>query len=115
MKIVNGRRAVLKKRLRAKATPAPAQFVDLQVQRENNLRAREEQLKSLRDHRQQLLLLQQGQSGARQSSVRSFPGFRQTQQETVRSSPTVSVSDPYVRGLDLADGSYSSSYSIYGK
>eukprot|EP00090_Calanus_glacialis_P022835 TRINITY_DN3516_c0_g1_i1.p1 TRINITY_DN3516_c0_g1~~TRINITY_DN3516_c0_g1_i1.p1 ORF type:complete len:266 (-),score=73.90 TRINITY_DN3516_c0_g1_i1:71-868(-) len=110
VKIVNGRRAVLKKRLRAKATPAPTQFVDPQVQRENNLRAREEQLKSLRDHRQQLLLLQQGQSGARQSSVRSFSGFRQTQQETVRSSPTVSVSDPYVRGLNLADGSYSYSY-----
>ena len=106
--IVNGRRAVLKKRLRAKT--APAQFVDTQAQRENNLRAREEQLQSLRDHRKQLLLLQQGQPGARQSSVRSFSGFRQTQQETVRSSPTVSVSDPYVRGLNLADGSYSYSY-----
>ena len=37
VKIVNGRRAVLKKRLRAKATPAPTQFVDRQVQRENKL------------------------------------------------------------------------------
>jgi hypothetical protein len=110
VKIVNGRRAVLKKRLRAKATPAPAKYVDRQEQRENNLRAREEQLQSLRDHRQQLLLLQQGQSGGRQSSVRSFSGFRQTQRETVRSSPTASVSDPYVRGLNLADGSYSYSY-----
>merc|ERR1712123_70849 len=40
VKIVNGRRAVLKKRLRATATPAPEQFVDPQVRRDNNLRAR---------------------------------------------------------------------------
>merc|ERR1712106_1075880 len=55
VKIVNGRRAVLKKRLRVKATPAPAQFPDPQVRRDKNLRARQEQLKSLRDHRQQLI------------------------------------------------------------
>jgi len=109
MKIVNGRRAVLKKRLRAKATPAPAQFVDPQVQRENNLRARQEQLKALKDHRQQLLLLQQRQSGARQSYPRSFNGFQQKQQETFRSA-SPSVSDPYVSGLDLNSGSYSYSY-----
>jgi len=111
VKIVNGRRAVLKKRLRAKATPAPApaQFVDPQVQRENNLRARQEQLKALKDHRQQLLLLQQRQSGARQSYPRSFNGFQQKQQETFRSA-SPSVSDPYVSGLDLNSGSYSYSY-----
>jgi len=109
VKIVNGRRAVLKKRLRAKATPAPAQFVDLQVRRDKNLWARQEQLDSLRDHRQQLLQLQQ--SGGRQSSVRSFTGFRQTQQEPDRSlAPSGSVSDPYVRGLDIQSGAYSYSY-----
>merc|ERR1711936_593460 len=53
IKIVNGRRAVLKKRLRPKATPAPAQFLDPQVidpqtQRENNLNAQKKQLKTLR-------------------------------------------------------------------
>merc|ERR1712123_13915 len=91
VKIVNGRRAVLKKRLRAKATPAPAQFVDPQVRRDNNLRARQEQLDSLRDHRQQLPRLQQ--AGGRQSSVRSFNSFRQTLQEPARSlAPTLSVS-----------------------
>merc|ERR1712106_146491 len=89
VKIVNGRRAVLKKRLRAKATPAPAQFVDPQVRRDNNLRAGQEQLDSLRDHRQHLLQLQQ--AGGRQSSVRSFTRFRQTQQEPARSlAPAVS-------------------------
>merc|ERR1712123_288673 len=83
VKIVNGRRAVLKKRLRAKATPAPAQFVDPQVRRDNNLRARQERVD--RDHRQQLLQLQK--AGGRQSSVRSFTGFRQTMQESERSLP----------------------------
>merc|ERR1711892_166834 len=109
VKIVNGRRAVLKRRLRVKASPAPAQLVDPQIQKQDNLRAREEQLQILKDHRQQLLQLQQTVAGGRQDSVRSFSGFRQAQQEAVRSSP-VGVSDPYVRGLDLADGSYSYSY-----
>merc|ERR1719483_1003623 len=59
VKLVNGRRAVLKKRLRAKASPAPVQFLDPQVRRDKNLRARQEQLKRLRDHRQHLLQLQQ--------------------------------------------------------
>jgi len=109
VKIVNGRRAVLKKRLRAKATPAPAQFVNPPVRRDDNLRARQEKLKSLRDHRQQLLQLQQ--AGGRQSSVRSFTGFRQTQQEPARSTaPTAIVRDPYVRGLDIQSGAYSYSY-----
>merc|ERR1712053_24774 len=107
IKIVNGRRAVLKKRLRVKATPAPPQFVDPAVQKENNLRARQEQLRILNNHRQQLLQLQQSQAG-RQNSVRAFSGFSQPQQETVRSGQ--SVSDPYVNGVNLADGSYSYSY-----
>merc|ERR1712123_165472 len=109
VKIVNGRRAVLKKRLRVKASPAPAQLVDPQIQKQNNMRAREEQLQILRDHRQQLLKLQQTVAGGRQDSVRSFSGFRKTQPESVRSSP-VGVSDPYVTGLNLADGSYSYTY-----
>merc|ERR1739844_670703 len=106
VKIVNGRRAVLKKRLRVKATPAPQQFVDPDVQKENNLRARQEQLRILDNHRQQLLQLQQSQAGGRQNAVRAFSGFQQPLQETVRSG----VSDPYVNGVNLADGSYSYSY-----
>merc|ERR1712168_855530 len=106
VKIVNGRRAVLKKRLRVKATPAPQQFVDPDVQKQNNLRARQEQLRILDNHRQQLLQLQQSQAGGRQNAVRAFSGFQQPLQETVRSG----VSDPYVNGVNLADGSYSYSY-----
>merc|ERR1711997_1136043 len=98
VKIVNGRRAVLKKRLRVKAKPAPAQFVDSALQKENNLRARQKQLRILSDHRQQLLQLQQSQGG-RQGSVRAFSGFSQPQ-ETVRSGQP--VSDPYLSGVDLA-------------
>merc|ERR1739844_431631 len=106
VKIVNGRRAVLKKRLRVKATPAPQRLVDPDVQKENNLRARQEQLRILDNHRQQLLQLQQSQAGGRQNAVRAFSGFQQPLQETVRSG----VSDPYVNGVNLADGSYSYSY-----
>merc|ERR1712168_314889 len=106
VKIVNGRRAVLKKRLRVKATPAPQRFVDPDVQKQNNLRARQEQLRILDNHRQQLLQLQQSQAGGRQNAVRAFSGFQQPLQETVRSG----VSDPYVNGVNLADGSYSYSY-----
>merc|ERR1739844_386231 len=106
VKIVNGRRAVLKKRLRVKATPAPQRFVDPNVQKENNLRARQEQLRILDNHRQQLLQPQQSQAGGRQNAVRAFSGFQQPLQETVRSG----VSDPYVNGVNLADGSYSYSY-----
>merc|ERR1712027_107957 len=106
VRIVNGRRAVLKKRLRVKATPAPQRFVDPDVQKENNLRARQEQLRILDNHRQQLLQLQQSQAGGRQNAVRAFSGFQQPLQETVRSG----VSDPFVSGVNLADGSYSYSY-----
>merc|ERR1712156_213632 len=106
VRIVNGRRAVLKKRLRVKATPAPQRFVDPDVQKENNLRARQEQLRILDNHRQQLLQLQQSQAGGRQNAVRAFSGFQQPLQETARSG----VSDPYVNGVNLADGSYSYSY-----
>merc|ERR1711962_454842 len=66
-KLEKGRRTPLKKRLKVKDTPAPADVVSTGVQRENNLRAREEHLKSLLDHRQQLLNLQRTKEGARQS------------------------------------------------
>merc|ERR1712106_842508 len=108
IKIVNGRRAILKKRV--KASPAPAQFLPPADQKENNLKAREEQLRTLREQRQQLLLLQQRQSGARQESLRSFNGFQQIPQPESFRSATPSVSDPYVRGVDLSSGSFSYSY-----
>merc|ERR1712123_98332 len=79
IKIVNGRRAVLRRRV--KASPAPAQFLPpnhTQAGKENNLKAREEQLNILREQRQNLLLLQQRQSGPRLETPRSFNGFQES-------------------------------------
>merc|ERR1712046_253628 len=111
IKIVNGRRAVLKKRLKVKPTPAPQRFIAPKVQRENNLKARQNQLKQLEEHRRQLILLQRKQNeaaGTRQSSLRSFNGFRSNLQESIRSG--TGVSDPFISGLDLSSGSYSYAY-----
>merc|ERR1712173_532857 len=119
IKIVNGRRALLKKVRRVKATPAPKQFIDEQATKQANLKARQEQLRSLEQHRRQLLEVQQQQqsqpSGRQQQSrtFSSFPSRQQVQQESFRSAaPVVSsgVSDPYISGFDLSSGSYSYSY-----
>merc|ERR1711915_1149918 len=111
IKIVNGRRAVLKKRLKVKPTPAPERFIAPKVQRENNLKARQNQLKQLEEHRRQLILLQRKQNevaDSRQSSLRSFNGFRSNPKESIRSGS--GVSDPFISGLDLSSGSYSYAY-----
>merc|ERR1712209_96211 len=119
VKIVNGRRALLKKVRRVKATPAPKQFIDEQATKQANLKARQEQLRSLEQHRRQLLEVQQQQQrqpSARQQQSRafsSFPSRQPVQQESFRSAtPVVSsgVSDPYISGFDLSSGSYSYSY-----
>jgi len=119
IKIVNGRRALLKKVRRVKATPAPKQFIDEQATKQANLKARQEQLRSLEQHRRQLLEVQQQQqrqpSGRQQQSraFSSFPSRQPVQQESFRSAtPVVSsgVSDPYISGFDLSSGSYSYSY-----
>merc|ERR1712018_570170 len=120
VKIVNGRRALLKKVRRVKATPAPKQFIDEQATKEANLKERQEQLRSLEQHRRQLLEVQQQQrqpSGRQQQSraFSSFPSRQQVQQESFRSAAPVQlvtsgVSDPYISGFDLKSGSYSYSY-----
>merc|ERR1712130_655738 len=119
IKIVNGRRALLKKVRRVKATPAPKQFIDEQATKQANLKARQEQLRSLEQHRRQLLEVQQQQqrqpSGRQQQSraFSSFPSRQPVQPESFRSAqpvPASSVSDPYISGFDLNSGSYSYSY-----
>merc|ERR1712025_96031 len=119
VKIVNGRRALLKKVRRVKATPAPKQFIDEQATKQANLKARQEQLRSLEQHRRQLLKVQQQQQrqpSSRQQQSRafsSFPSRQPVQQESFRSAqpvPTSGVSDPYISGFDLSSGSYSYSY-----
>merc|ERR1711982_154461 len=85
-KIVNGRRALVKK-------------------------ARQEQLRSLEQHRQQLLEVQQQQQRqqgvrGRQQQSRAFSSFP-SRQESFRSAspvavaPSSGVSDPYISGFDL--------------
>merc|ERR1712152_78384 len=121
VKIVNGRRALLKKVRRVKATPAPKQFIDEQATKQANLKARQEQLRSLEQHRRQLLEAQQQRqrqpSGRQQQSraFSSFPSRQQVQQESFRSAAPVPVvssgpSDPYISGFDLSSGTYSYSY-----
>merc|ERR1712058_94909 len=119
VKIVNGRRALLKKVRRVKATPAPEQFIDEQATKQANLKARQEQLRSLEQHRSQLLKVQQQQQrqpSNRQQQSRafsSFPSRQPVQPESFRSAqqvPASSVSDPYISGFDLSSGSYSYSY-----
>jgi len=117
IKIVNGRRAVVKKRLKLR----PQQKLRVLKARpteslgDKNLKARQVQLKQLEEHRRQLLLLQQenrGRSFPEQKSQtgRYFPAIQQ--QESLRTVQATSnfISHPYVSGLDLSRGSYSISY-----
>merc|ERR1712117_716089 len=120
----NGRRALLKKVRRVKATPAPQQFIDEQATKQANLKARQNQLRTLEQHRRQLLEVQQQQqqqsvnSRQQQQQSRSFSSFPSRQQESFRSAAPVpapvavtsDVSDPYVTGFDINSGSYSISY-----
>merc|ERR1712025_824746 len=119
-KIVNGRRALVKKVRRVKATPAPKQFIDEAAAKRASLKARQEQLRSLEQHRQQLLEVQQQQQRqqgvrGRQQQSRAFSSFP-SRQESFRSAspvavaPSSGVSDPYISGFDLNSGSYSYSY-----
>merc|ERR1712025_659684 len=110
-KIVNGRRALVKKVRRVKATPTPKQFIDEAAAKRASLKARQEQLRSLEQQRQQR---QQGVRGRQQQS-RAFSSFP-SRQESFRSAspvavaPSSGVSDPYISGFDLNSGSYSYSY-----
>merc|ERR1712209_181400 len=122
VKVVNGRRALVKKVRRVKATPAPQQFIDEQATKQANLKARQQQLRTLEEHRRQLLEVQrqqqQQQSGGRQQQARAFSSFPSRQQQTeqfrsVAPAPGVQgvqASDPFISGLDLSSGSYSYSY-----
>jgi len=118
--IKNGRRALVKKVRRVKATPAPKQFIDeqgAQAARQANLKARQQQLRVLEEHRRQLLTVQQQQQQQQRPQQTSF---RQQQRQQprqlslpaarVEQSRSSSVADPYISGLDLASGSYSYSY-----
>merc|ERR1719391_1437729 len=131
-KIVNGRRAVLRKRLRVRPEDA-IRPSDLQQQRqekeqieaeareaalrarEQGLRARQEGLRVLEQQRAALRRLQgdlTATAPVRSQASRSFPAF---QQQPQRVAPTTNFqetprSDPYVSGIDLYSGSYTVQY-----
>merc|ERR1712168_1187370 len=130
-KIVNGRRAVLRKRLRVRPEDA-IRPSDLQQQRqekeqieaetreaalrarEQGLRARQEGLRVLEQQRAALRRLQgdlTSTAPVRSQASRSFPAF---QQQPQRVAPTnfqeTPRSDPYVSGIDLYSGSYTVQY-----
>merc|ERR1712223_1014089 len=129
-KIVNGRRAVLRKRLRVRPEDA-IRPSDLQQQREEmeqieaesreaalrareeGLRARQEGLRVLEQQRAALRRLQGDLiSGApvRSQASRSFPAFQQQQRPAPANFQEAPRSDPYVSGIDLYSGSYSVQY-----
>merc|ERR1712043_42837 len=119
IKMINGRRALVKKVRKVKATPAPQKFIAESAQREASLRARQEGLRTLEQQRRKLIQLQRDQtsqsSQTRQQESRSFNSFPQRSQESFRSLPAPAPaaapeSDPYVSGIDLSSGSYSYSY-----
>merc|ERR1711936_146586 len=110
IKVINGRRAVVKKVRRVKATPAPRRFIDESAQRQAGLRQLEQQ-------RQKLIELQRRQSSQVRQQPRSFSSFPSRQQESFRSvvrpaaTPVASnVQDPFVSNIDLSSGSYSYNY-----
>merc|ERR1712241_69856 len=71
IKIINGRRALVKKVRKVKATPAPRRFIDESAQRQASLSAREEGLRTL-EQRRRLLDLQRRQSTQVRQQPRSF-------------------------------------------
>ena len=63
--MINGRRALVKKVRKVKATPAPQKFIAESAQREASLRARQEGLRTLEQQRRRLIQLQRGQTTPR--------------------------------------------------
>merc|ERR1712012_1452672 len=120
IKVVNGRRAVLKKRLRSKSEQsAPAaveQTTEKQLSREEGLRLRQEGLERLERERAALLRLQKQRSrgiipSARAESPRSFSSAFPTQQRNTSQQQQVApLSNPFVSGVNSQTGSYTISY-----
>merc|ERR1712018_182570 len=101
IKIVNGRRAVLKRRLVKRPPTARPE----EVLRRDNLRAREEQLEQLREQRRQLAQLQRTAAGqsSRRESFRSLPAFSNSAHQAP------APAEPFV-SYGAEAGSYTISY-----
>merc|ERR1711973_561720 len=117
VKVINGRRAVLKKRLRPKSErPAGAPVIEAsatekQLSREEQLRLRQEGLENLERERAALLRLQQQHargiiSSPRAESPRSFNAGFQAQPQQQQQQQFAPLSNPYVSGINSQTGSY---------
>jgi len=127
-KVVNGRRAVLRKRVRPSAAVEQPQqrtteqvLRDEQLNRQQQLKSRQDSLKELEQARQALYRLQQAQQSGvqpqpiRSEAQRSF-SFLPRQQQQQRSfvpqqqQNNYYVNDPFVTHVDGEYGSYSINY-----
>jgi len=130
-RVVNGRRAVLRKRVRPAtqeaqpAVPVPSNrnsvnsqiIADEKVSREENLRERQRQLTQLEDQRAQLRRLQDAQQSGqpiRSESSRSFnfrPQQQQFQAQPIQQQPNFQpISDPFVSNFNGNSGTYTINY-----
>jgi hypothetical protein len=124
IRIVNGRRAILKKRLRVNPSPAPrAITLRPEVQRQQFQRSREQELRALDAEKQALLRLHRqryngitGAANPREQSrslsfqQRQFQPQQQIQQQILPQQNSVYETHPYITGYNPSDGSYSLSY-----
>jgi len=117
IKIVNGRRAVLKKRLRKKVAAPRASVVDeqeavvvarkQQTSRQEQLRLRQEGLATLAAQRAALIKLQQNRAYDVSST---FPRAESPRSLNLQPQPNSFNNNPYVTGLDRSRGTYTISY-----
>merc|ERR1712045_1001553 len=80
VRIINGRKALVKKVRKLKATPAPRKFIASSAQRDESLSAREQGLRTLEQQRRKLIDLQKrqfSQNRQQQQQPRSFSNFPQ--------------------------------------
>merc|ERR1712024_68452 len=78
VRIINGRKALVKKVRKLKATPAPRKFIASSAQRDESLSAREQGLRTLEQQRRELIDLQKrqfSQNRQQQQQPRSFSNF----------------------------------------
>merc|ERR1711997_466414 len=88
VRIINGRKALVKKVRKLKATPAPRKFIASSAQRDESLSAREQGLRTLEQQRRKLIDLQKrqfSQNRQQQQQPSNFPQAPSGQQESFRS------------------------------
>ena len=91
--MINGRRALVKKVRKVKATPAPQKFIAESAQREASLRARQEGLRTLEQQRRKLIQLQRDQTSQSRQPESRWETQSTDTESGVRSCRNI-ISDP---------------------